>query len=117
MLDISRNEIWLVNFDPTIGDEIQKTRPAVVVSVRTPYRHKLRIVVPITSWQEKFTDQFWMVKLASTLSNGLDQDSTANAFQVKSISEQRFIRKLGVLSDDQMDDITMAIALCIDAPT
>jgi mRNA interferase MazF len=111
---ILRNEIWLVNFDPTIGDEIQKTRPAVVVSVRSPYRHRLKIVVPITSWQDKFANDFWMVKVPATQSSGLDNESAANAFQIKSVSEQRFIRKLGVLTDAQMDEITTAIALCID---
>ncbi len=113
-LNISRGDIWLVNFDPTIGDEIKKTRPAVVISVEAAFRHHLRIVVPITTWQARFSTDFWMIRLSATTTNGLDKDSTANTFQVKSISEERFSRKLGVLSTDKLDEIVAAIALCID---
>jgi mRNA interferase MazF len=61
-LNIGRGDIWLVNFDPTIGDEIQKTRPAVVMSINAAFRYRLQIVVPITTWQEKFSGDFWMIK-------------------------------------------------------
>jgi mRNA interferase MazF len=111
--DISRGEIWLVNFDPTVGDEIQKTRPAVVMSIGAIFRHRLRIVVPITSWQDKFSDDFWMIRLTPTTDSGLDRESTANTYQIKSLSEERFVRKLGVLTNDLMNDIAAAIAVCI----
>jgi mRNA interferase MazF len=112
-LSVSRGDIWLINFDPTIGDEIQKTRPAIVVSVRSAYRHQLQIVVPITSWQARFANDFWMVYIGADSLNGLDKDSAANAFQVKSVSEDRFVRKFGEVTAEQIDQITAAIALCI----
>jgi len=112
-LNISRGEVWMVNFDPTMGDEIQKTRPAAVVSIGAAFRHRLRIVVPITGWQPRFADDFWMIPLPATPANGLDKDSAANTFQVKSVSEERFVRKIGVLTSDEMDAITAAIAVCI----
>ncbi len=46
----ARGEIWLVNFNPQIGAEIEKLRPAVVVSINAIGRLPLRIVVPITAW-------------------------------------------------------------------
>ena len=46
----NRGEIWLVRFDPSIGDEINKSRPAVVVSSQALTKLLLRIVVPITAW-------------------------------------------------------------------
>lgn len=110
---ISRGEVWLVNFDPTVGDEIQKIRPAVVVSIAAVFRHRLRIVVPITGWQDKFSNDFWMVRLTPAVDNGLDKDSAANTYQTKSISEERFVRKIGILPDSVLDDITAAIAVCI----
>lgn len=109
---IARNEIWLVNFDPTVGDEIQKMRPAVIVSIAAPFRHRLRIVVPITGWQARFADDFWVIYLQANVINHLDKDSAANAFQVKSVSEDRFIRRIGLLSAGEMTKITTAIALC-----
>jgi mRNA interferase MazF len=112
-LALSRGEIWLVNFSPSVGDEIQKKRPAVVMSIRAGYSHRLQIVVPITSWQARFAGDFWMVPILSTPTNGLDKDSAANAFQVKSVSEARFDRKLGTLTAAEMEDISAAIVLCI----
>ena len=111
-LNISRGDIWLVNFDPTIGDEIQKTRPAVVMSINAVFRYRLQIIVPITSWQEKFSGDFWMIKVTPSVNNHLDNESAANAFQVKSLSEERFIRKIGNLPLEQLNDISAAIALC-----
>jgi mRNA interferase MazF len=110
---ISRGEVWFVNFDPTVGAEIQKTRPAAVISISAAFRHRLRIVVPITAWQTRFARDFWMILLPATPANGLDKDSAANAYQLKSVSEDRFIRKIGVLTAGQMDEITEAIAVCI----
>ena len=110
---IVRGEIWLINFDPTIGDEIQKIRPAVVISIRSAYRHTLQIVVPITSWQQQFSRDFWMIYIEANVATGLDKESAANAFQVKSVSEDRFVRKLGAASVEQVNQVTTAIALCI----
>ena len=49
-----RGEIWLVNFDPTVGAEIQKTRPAVVVSSDSVGKIPLKLVAPITDWKKSF---------------------------------------------------------------
>jgi mRNA interferase MazF len=54
-----------------------------------------------------------MIRLPVSPTNGLDNESAVNAFQVKSISEERFVRKIGILDDMTMDEITTAIALCI----
>jgi mRNA interferase MazF len=96
-LNAARNEIWLVNFDPTLGDEIQKTRPAVIVNIGAAFRHRLRIAVPITSWQPKFEQDFWMIHLSVSPTNGLDNESAVNAFQVKSLSEERLLEKSACL--------------------
>ena len=49
-----RGEIWLVQFDPSVGAEIRKLRPAVVISLDAIGRLPLRIVVPLTDWQDPF---------------------------------------------------------------
>jgi mRNA interferase MazF len=59
----SRGEIWLINFDPSVGAEIQKLRPAVVVSDDAIGKLPLRIVVPITDWQPNFANYPWFVPL------------------------------------------------------
>ena len=49
-----RGEIWTVRFDPSVGAEIRKSRPAVVCSVDSIGRLPLRVVVPLTDWQPSF---------------------------------------------------------------
>jgi mRNA interferase MazF len=46
-----RGEVWLVDFDPAVGAEIRKLRPAVVLSLDTIGRLPLRMVVPVTDWK------------------------------------------------------------------
>lgn len=113
MTGAKRGEIWEIRFDPSEGDEIRKIRPAVVMTAHNAGRMQLQIVVPITGWQPQFERYFWMVNLKPIPENGLTKESAADAFQVKSLSVNRFLNKLGVLTTDQMKEIATAIALCI----
>src|SRR5436190_10864814 len=111
-----RDEVWLVNFDPSTGAEIRKIRPAVVLSVDAIGRLPLRIVVPVTDWKPHYANFPWFVHLRATSANGLAKDSGADAFQVKSVAEARFVQCIGVVTPGQADDIASAIALCVGAP-
>jgi mRNA interferase MazF len=109
-----RGEIWFVDFDPTQGDEIAKRRPAAVISSDAVGILALRIIVPLTEWKGRYAQQPWFVLIKATSLNGLAKDSAADAFQVKSVSTNRFRQRLGLLTAQQLDDITAATALCID---
>jgi mRNA interferase MazF len=111
-----RGEVWLVDFDPAIGAEIQKCRPAVVISLDTIGRLPLRMVVPITDWKPQYASFPWFVEIPADGTNGLRKDSGADCFQTKSVSENRFVRRLGELTPDQIDEIASAIALCVGTP-
>ena len=89
-----------------------KTRPAAVLSIAANWTRKLRIVVPITEWDDTYeTDGcIWMIKLPMTKTNGLDHDSAADTFQVKSVSLARFGEKLGVLTAGQLKVIAQTVA-------
>lgn len=110
---VERGDVWEVRFDPSEGDEIRKTRPAVVVSMKRAGRMNLQIVVPLTGWQPHFAEYFWIVHLPPTEHNGLRKDSAADAFQVKSVSVNRFQKKLGIVTSMEVNEIAKAIALCI----
>lgn len=115
MIKPLRGEIWWVDFDPSVGDEIQKNRTAAVVSLNTIGKLDLRIVVPITGWNATFTSKFWMVRIKKNILNGLTKDSAADCFQVKSVSVDRFSRKLGSLTDAELEEICAAVQICIGA--
>ena len=112
-LTIRRGEVWLVNFDPQIGEEIKKTRPAVVVSRNEVGRPRLFIVVPFTTSGASFQDSFWMVPVQKTPNNGLANNSWADSSQVKSLSSVRFISKLGMLEIQEVQNVVDMIALGI----
>lgn len=97
-MTIANGEIWLVNLDPTLGDEIRKMRPAVVVNRDALGILALRVVVPITGWQDRFQACDWLVRIDPDASNRLDKPSVGDTFQVRSVSTGRFVRRLGQLS-------------------
>jgi mRNA interferase MazF len=92
-----RGEVWWVSFDPSVGGEIQKTRPAIIMSNNAANSMLNRvIVVPLTSQTAKVYPGEALVTL-----NG--EQRKAMADQVMSAGKQRLRAKLGALS---MSDVT-----------
>ena len=111
-----RGEIWLVNFDPTVGTEIQKTRPAVVVGSDAVGRLPIKLVAPITDWKEYFAPNIWHVRIDPDFANGLTKVSAVDTLQLRGMDRQRFIRKLGQVSASTLEEIVLAIAAIIEYP-
>jgi mRNA interferase MazF len=109
-----RCEVWLINLDPTIGAEIRKTRPVVIVSSDAIGVLPLRVVVPLTDWKNHYQQAAWMVKISPNEDNGLAKDSAADAFQIRSVSTARFVRKIGEITQEEMDEIVNAIGLVVE---
>lgn len=99
---MKQGEVWLINLDPTIGAEIQKTRPAVIVNNNSFGLLPLSIIVPITDWKHNFSFAPWMIIIEPSNKNGLSKISALDCFQVRSVSQQRFIKKLGNLTLSQI---------------
>ncbi len=120
-------EVWLVNFGPfifdggeaslTVGGEMDKFRPAAVLNADGYTHYSLRIVVPLTSVWKLFYADAEMVKayipVPRTPANGLTADSWAVTPQIKSVASERFVRKLGVLSTDELERIMAGILRCL----
>ena len=111
-----RGEIWLINLDPTIGAEIKKTRPVVIVSSNVVGVLPLRVIVPLTDWKERYAQAAWMVQVPALKENGLSKISAADTFQIRSVSTARFVHKIGNISQNEMDAIVEAIGLVIEYP-
>jgi mRNA interferase MazF len=109
-----QGEIWRVRFEPAVGSEIRKVRPAVVVSSNEVGRLPLCLAVPITDWDARFENYPWMVQLTPDASNGLTKPSGADAFQVKSLARERFVQKIGAVTREQLRGIIAAIAVCTE---
>jgi mRNA interferase MazF len=93
-----RKEVWLINLEPTLGAEIKKTRPAVIVSDDAIGVLPLKVLVPITEWKDRYRVAPWMARLEPSAENGLEKPSAADAFQVRSLAQELFIRRIGELS-------------------
>lgn len=113
--DPRRGEVWMVDLDPTTGDEMRKRRPAVVVSSTDLGRLRLRVIIPITSsWRGDLATNYWMVPVPASSLNGLSQDSVADAFQVRSVSLERFASRRGQLEADLLDQVVAALGIVVE---
>jgi mRNA interferase MazF len=104
---MKHGDIYMVNFNPTTGQEISKTRPAVIVNSDAVGKLELKVVVPLTDPAKKTYN--WHVPIKSSKVNGLPKDSIADCFQIKSISKDRFERKMGKLSDEDMEEVKIGL--------
>ena len=112
-----QGEIWLINLDPSIGAEIRKIRPAIIVSDNSLGKLPLKIIVPVTDWKDIYSMAPWMKRIEPDDANGLSKISAADSFQVRSVSRERFVKHIGNVSDDIMYDIRFGLAkvLSIDS--
>ena len=110
---IKRGFVYLVNLNPTIGAEINKVRPAVVVSndINNQYAETVTIV-PITSSRidKVYPFEVFIPKGAGNL----DKDSKAKANQIRTIDKKRIVSELGRLPEDLMKELGTAIKIHLD---
>jgi mRNA interferase MazF len=113
--DIKRGEIWRINFDPTVGNEIKKSRPAVVISSDAIGSLPLKIVAPITGWKDSFSNSIWHVKIEPDSKNNLTKTSSVDTLQVRGVDVKRFIPpQFGEVSQDQVEEIISALAAVVE---
>lgn len=107
-------EIFWVNLDPTIGDEIKKKRPVVVLNQGHKKNLRLSIVVPITGWKRPWEDNPFFVVIKPNNQNYLQKKSVIDCFQIRAISHIRFMDRIGTITDNQMEEVRKAISLILD---
>jgi mRNA interferase MazF len=107
---MKQGEVWLINLDPTIGAEIKKTRPAIIVNDDALGKLPVKIILPITDWKDKYNIAQWMINILPFSQNGLSKNSSADCFQIRSLSQSRFIKKIGKVSESIMDEIRTGIS-------
>jgi mRNA interferase MazF len=109
-----RGEIWDIDLNPTKGQEINKTRPAVVISSDGVGKLRLKIIVPITEWQTSFEGNFWHVQIVNTPVNGLTKVSVADALQTRSLSLERFVKYRGRMTKQELEETVQALAAIVE---
>jgi mRNA interferase MazF len=105
---MKRREIWWVNFDPSIGGEIKKKRPAVIVSNDASNKFLNQIqVVPLTSKTDRLYPSEALVVFEG-------KDCKAMADQLATVSKLRLFKRAGILSQEDMCKIEEAIKIQFD---
>jgi mRNA interferase MazF len=111
---LRRGEVWRVNLDPTIGAEIQKTRPVVVVSSDAIGILPIKLVAPVTDWKDRYAHSSWHVKIDPDTANGLTKTSAVDTLQLRGVDTSRFLKRLGRVSADKIEEIAAAIAAVVE---
>ncbi len=106
--NLKQSEIWLVNLSPTIGAEITKTRPCVIVSNNEIGILPLKVIAPITDYKVHYDSVPWMVELSPDGINNLSKKSVVDLFQLRSVSQVRLIRNIGKVTEEEFQKILEA---------
>ena len=105
---MKRGEVWWINFDPSVGVEIRKQRPAVIVSNDAANKFLNRVqVVPLTSSLGKLYPSETYVTFRK-------KQAKAMADQLTTVSKKRLINPAGSISSTEMEGITQAITIQLD---
>ena len=111
---MKQKEIWLVNLDPTIGAEIKKTRPCVILNSNLIGKLPLKIIAPVTDFKPQYEAVPWMVKLTPNNTNSLTKTSVIDLVQVRSVSEIRLVKRIGTIDDKEFRKCKEALSLVFE---
>lgn len=113
---VKYGELWITDFEPQVGEEITKRRPALIVSnTQFNQSQKLVFVVPLTTWQHRFYKGIWFLKIDKSVTNGLEVDSAINCSQLKSFSKDRLIKKIGEVDEGILKEVKLIIDEILDS--
>ena len=110
---MKQGEIWLIDLDPTVGAEMNKTRPAVIVNDDQLGRLPLKIIAPITDWKAHYSLAPWMIPINPSNQNGLTKKSSIDCFQIRSVSENRLVKRIGFITFQEFSQVQKGIVKVI----
>jgi len=112
---MKQGEIWQIGLDPAVGAEMKKTRPALIVNIDALGKLPLKIIAPITDWKEQYDNYPWMIKIVPTTQNGLVKVSAVDCFQIRSVSIERLITRIGSVEPEIISWVQAAVIKVIGA--
>jgi mRNA interferase MazF len=116
---LKRGQIWWVDLNPTVGAEIEKRRPCVIVSSDGAERLPIKIVVPLTNWQASFASSPFHVPVKvddaeAFETAGLGKSGVADVMQIRCVSTKRFRDYIAQMTAEKMEEIAAAVAAIVE---
>ena len=106
-----RGAVYLVNLDPTIGSEIKKVRPAVIIQNDVGNQYSpTTIVAPVTSGEAAIYPVEVAVK---TPEGGLTYNSLILLSQIRTLDKSRLVKHLGDISDETLRQVDQAVMISL----
>jgi mRNA interferase MazF len=107
---MKRGELWWVNFEPSLGSEINKTRPAIIVSNDAANRHLTRVqVIPATSNVKRLYPSEALVTIRG-------EQRKALADQITTVTKERLVKRIGNLSEPDLEAVERALRVQLKLP-
>ena len=112
MGEIKKGDIWVVNLDPTIGSEIKKSRPSVIIQNDIGNKYgPITIIAPITSQN---VDKIYPVEVLLKNINGLEKESKVLLNQIRAIDKKRLVKRIAILNESLISKVDDAIKISLD---
>ena len=103
-----------MDLEPNRGSELQKTRPAVVLSTNAIRTLPVRVVVPFTGWQESFQSTPWKIRVQPDTRNKLSKISALDCLQIRCLSLERFTKQNGSVSKEVVEEVLDGVNYCLE---
>jgi len=112
MSGIKRGDIWLASLDPTIGHEVSKTRPAIIIQNDIGNNYSpTTIIAPMTSQK---VDKIYPVEvIIRKQDSGLDKDGKVLLNHIRTVDKQRLVKKIGNVNELALEKIDDAIRISL----
>ncbi len=111
---MNTKDIYLVDLSPTKGAEMQKIRPCIIVSNNDIGILPLKIVVPLIGYKDIHKGKSWLVVVEPNETNGLSKTSIADALNIRSVADERILKKIGSIDELTYQELIKAMRVVLD---
>jgi mRNA interferase MazF len=111
-MEVKRGEVWVVNLDPTIGHEIKKSRPAVIIQNDIGNKYSpITIIAPLTSQN---LEKVYPIEVLLTPENSeLEHESKVLLNQIRAVDKVRLVKKIGKVNEEVMVQVDTALKISL----
>ena len=104
---MKQGEIWDISLEGSHETETGEKCSVIIINDNIISVLPSRVIVPLKIWQEKFTEAVWLIRVDPNDENNLNQTIAVDAFQMYTIPITRFIKKIGTVSAQELQQIKM----------